>query len=435
MKLELASFPVTNVRLDGRTGYDDGVLEINKEELVSLVLQDERIVSADIDVAHPGEQTRIVYVRDAVEPRIKVSGPGCVFPGVLGPLETVGEGRTNTLSGVTVMHSARYEPTVLTGTGAQASGVVDMWGPGARFTPLSSTINIVLLTELATGINELEAHTAIQMAEFKVARRLAETTKNASPESVETFELSRVDPSLPRVVYVMGFITEWHTPVGRILFYGFPIKESLPSLVHPTEFLDGALTTDTRKGTARDMTTARLMNHPVVLALLREHGKRLNFLGVILQRTRFESEFGKQLTAATTSQMARLLGADNAIITRTTPSGNNLMDAMLTVQACEKKGIKTVFLTPEAGAADGRGPALHFYVPEATAMVSTGNLNTAPLMPAPTKVIGCARGETVIVNPGAIPISPWSEVQIDAVTDLCDGVDWFGALDCRSAIY
>jgi len=75
-----------------KTGYGDGVLEINKEELVKLILEDKNIVSADVDVTFPGEETRIVKVRDALEPRVKVSGPGCVFPGILGPVETVGSG-------------------------------------------------------------------------------------------------------------------------------------------------------------------------------------------------------------------------------------------------------------------------------------------------------------------------------------------------------
>ncbi|MBI4321403.1 MAG: hypothetical protein HY675_23165 [Chloroflexi bacterium] len=435
MRLELASFPVREVRINGRTRYDDGVLEIDKDELLSLVLQDERVASADIGVAVPGDRTRIVNIRDAVTPRVKVSGPGCVFPGILGPVETVGEGRTNTLDGLTVVHSSEYEPTATTGTGAQNSGVVDMWGPGAPLTPLSSTINVVLTSELADGVNELEAHTAIQLAECRVAQRLAETTRDATSRSVEVFELCDVDPSLPRVVYVMGFITEWHTPVSRISYYGLPVRESLATFVHPNEFLDGALTYDARKGSSTDSNTVRLMNHPVVLALLREHGKRLNFLGVILQRTRFESEFGKQVTAANTSQFARLLKAEHAILTRTTPSGNNLMDAMFTVQALEKKGIKTVFLTPEAGGTDGSGPALHFYVPEAVGMVSTGNMHLEPELPAPDKVIGCAEGGSIVTRPGAVPVSPWGEIKFETLTDISEGVDWFGATYCTAAVY
>ena len=43
MKLELADFPVRNVRLGTRTGYANGVLSFDKEELLKLVLNDKRI--------------------------------------------------------------------------------------------------------------------------------------------------------------------------------------------------------------------------------------------------------------------------------------------------------------------------------------------------------------------------------------------------------
>ncbi|MBI4285808.1 MAG: beta-aspartyl-peptidase, partial [Chloroflexi bacterium] len=77
-KLEFASFPVENVRFGDRASYNNGVLGINKEALISLVLEDKRITSAEMDVAFPNEQTRIIFVRDVIEPRVKISGPGCV---------------------------------------------------------------------------------------------------------------------------------------------------------------------------------------------------------------------------------------------------------------------------------------------------------------------------------------------------------------------
>ncbi|MBI4320529.1 MAG: hypothetical protein HY675_18725 [Chloroflexi bacterium] len=435
MRLELASFPVSNVRFDGRTRYADGVLEICKEELLGLVKQDERIVSADLDVAFPGERTRIVNIRDAVEPRVKISGPGCVFPGVLGPVETVGKGRTNRLAGLTVVHLSQFDQTILTGSGAANTGIVDMWGPGAPFTPFGSTINVLLMTKLASGLTELDAHSTILLAECRLAQRLAETTRELSPETLEVFELCEANRSLPKVVYILGCSTEWHTPHSCLAYYGLHIKESLPTMVHPNEFLDGALTTDARKGNATHPLTWSWMNQPVVMALLREHGKTLNFLGVILQRTRFETEFGKEVTATCASQMAKLMGADNAIITRVTPSGNNLMDAMFTVKACEAKGIKTVFLTPEAGGSDGTGPTLHFYVPEATAMVSTGNLNIEPHLPVPAKVVGCEEGATLRLRAGAFPISPWGEIHLDRWTEISEGVDWFGGMHVTCVDY
>src|SRR3990170_8135490 len=210
MKLELANFPVNDVRFGGQTKYDSGLLDINKRELMALALEDEKVVWADLDVAFPGEQTRIVRVRDAVEPRLKMSGSGCVFPGILGPVETVGQGRTNRLSGVTVMTSAEYKRTILEGTAAGRTGFVDMWGPAAQLTPFGSTINIVFMLELRDGVSELEAHGAIQSAELRVAQRLAETTREKATDDVEVFELFETDPSFPRVVYILGCRTAWH---------------------------------------------------------------------------------------------------------------------------------------------------------------------------------------------------------------------------------
>ncbi len=428
MRLELADFPVKDVRFSKQTGYRDGVLEINKEELVALILEDGKIASADVDVAFPGEQTRIVKIRDIVEPRVKVSGPGCVFPGILGPVETVGEGRTHKLSGVTVMPSAEYRPTILSGQAAQATGIVDMWGPGAGITPYASTINIVPMFALIDGVTEQEAHTAIQLAEFKLARRLAETTRDMTPENIEVFELSRVDSSLPRIVYILTVLTHWqHAHHSRIACYGLSIRESLPTLIHPNELLDGALTIDARKGSGFFPTSWIFMNHPPVMDLLREHGKRLNFLGVILQRTRFETMPAKQVTAAMTSQMARLLGADGAVTARFTTSGANYIDVMLTVQACERKGIKTVFITQEWGGRDGTEPLQLFYVPEATALVSTGPMERELKLPAPARVIGAREGELVTAYAGT-PFSPWNEITFDGPFEVMGGMDWWGGM-------
>lgn len=429
MRLELADFPVRDVRFCKTTGYNSGRLEINKGELIGLVLKDDRITSVDLDVAVPGEKTRIVNCRDSVEPRVKVSGPGSVFPGILGPVETVGEGVTHRLSGVTVISSAEYRGTISSGTAAQSSSFLDMWGPGAQITPFASTINIVLILKLRDNVSEWDAHAAIQSAGFRLGSRLAETTMGRIPENVEDFELFKVDPSLPRVVYILSCCTIWTAPHSALAYYGLPVRESLPTLMHPNEFFDGALTTDARRGNGGFITTWALMNHPVVIRLLREHGKRLNFLGVILERTEFPTEVGKQVAAAATSQLAKLLGADGTIITRLFPSGNSFIEVMLTVQACVRRGVKTVLLTPERGGSEGTELPLLFYVPEATAMVSTGSFEREIKVPAPTKVIGVGEGQLVQLYPGDPPFSPWDEITRDLRRDIFGGVDWFGGMN------
>jgi len=425
MKLEMATFPVQRTKFSNKTRYNSGLLEINTEELLALVLEDERIVTADIDLAFPGEKTRIVNIRDAIEPRVKVSGPGCFLPGILGPVVTVGEGRTNRLSGVTVMVSAGLTPTITSGTTSQDASIVDMWGQGALVSPFGATVNIVLVLKLKDGVTELDTHDVIIQAESKVARRLAEATINISPGDIEVFELTECDRSLPKIIYIASFLTNWHAPHSGIAYYGLPIRESLPTFVHPNEFLDGAMTADARKGSSGYTHTWGWLNHPVVFRLLREHGKRVNFLGVIIQRTRFEAEHGKKVTAECTSQLAKLIGADGVIITRTVASGANFVDVMLTLQSCEQKGIKTVLLTPEWGGKDGTELPLVLYVPEATAMVSTGSTDHAFNLAAPEKVIGLGESDTIQLFLGEPRISPANELTVDDYS-ITGASDWWG---------
>lgn len=424
IRLELASFPVKDVRFSRQTTYNNAILEINKEEIVALILEDRNIVSADLDVAFPNEKTRIVNVRDVVEPRIKVSGPGCVFPGILCTPRTVGEGRTHRLSGVTVMISAEYRPTLKSGLESQKTGIADMWGPAAADSPIGSSINIVAILKLTDSVTEIEAYTSIQLAELKVAQRLAETTKGMPHESIEIFELSEVDPSLPRVVCICSYPSHRESPPIGVAFYGMIIRDSLPTLLHPNELLDGAVTTDTRRGWSGRARTWDYMNHPLVLGLLREHGKRLNFLGVILQRSRFYSEAEKRVAAEATSQMARLLKADGALIVSETPSGNNFMDTTFTLQACERKGVKTVLLTIEWGETE-TADALPFNVPEANAIVSIGRYVREFKLEAPRKVIGVKKGQLVSTETLSTPFDPWGELTIMAF-DMAMSVDYFG---------
>lgn len=435
MRLEMASFPVKNVQLGERTRYVQGILEINKDEIAALVLEDKKIASADLDLAFPGEATRIAFVRDVVEPRVKVTGPGCVFPGILGPVETVGQGRTHRLAGVSVVSSVQYNAMITTGTVAESRALIDMWGPAAEVSPYGGLIHVVLIMKLVDGLSELEAHASIQKAHFRVARRLAESTVGLKTEDVETFELGNVDPSLPKVIYNICFHVDPWSPLSRVILYGFPVREGLPLLIHPNEILDGAVTVDARQGGVSVWQTWAWMNQPMILRLLREHGKRLNFLGVILQRTSFYTEIDKEATAAFASQVAKLLGAEGAVITGIPFIGNTFFGVMLTLQAYEKKGIKTVLLTPEASGGGAGGAPLVFSVPEATAIVSTGDLQRSIDLPRPSRVIGCPKGQWMSETPGEVPLDPWDKITSKGYSAVEGAVDTWGGTNFTGREY
>jgi glycine reductase len=309
-----------------------------------------------------------------------------------------------------------------------------MWGPGAPLSPFGSLINIVLVLRLVDSVSEIDAHTAIRLAQYKVAQRLAEVTREMTPVKMETFELSDVDPSLPRVVYDLTFESTWHEPQQEVIYYGLPVRESLATLMHPNEIIDGAITTDARRGNGEVPSSWEWMNNPVVFGLLREHGKRVNFLGVIFHGTRYEAEWCKYIGVECASQMARMLKADGTIITKISPSGNNSMDLMFMIESCEKKGIKTVFITPEYGGAEGIEPPLQFATPGADAIVSTGSLDRGHQLPNPAKVIGCEKGKLVEPYPSE-PVDPWSELYIGRMTFLAGSIDFLGHMRHVCDIY
>src|SRR6185503_1356391 len=156
MKLELAEFPVSKIRLGNRFRYDSEILDVDEGALIALVREDARITDAKIAVASPGEKTRITGIRDMVEPRCKVSGGGEVFAGVLGAVENIGDGRTHRLSGMTVVAAAGYEGTIRAGTTVQRSAILDMSGPGAEISRFSGYAHVVLSFKILPGLGELD---------------------------------------------------------------------------------------------------------------------------------------------------------------------------------------------------------------------------------------------------------------------------------------
>src|SRR3989338_3759097 len=233
MRLELAEFPVTQLRLGTELRYKAGIFE------------DKRIQDASVAVAAPGEKVRITGIRDVVEPRVKVQGRGQVFPGIMGPVVPVGDGRTHRLSGMAVVTTAENEGTIRSGSAVQRSAMLDMWGPGAEASRFSTRLNLVLVLRLVKGLSEIEAHTAIQRAEYTVAKRLAETTTELKPQRGEKYEFGQNKSKLPRVVLIQGCLTDSYHPHSGVSYYGLPIRESMATAIHPNEILDGAVTGDT----------------------------------------------------------------------------------------------------------------------------------------------------------------------------------------------
>jgi Glycine/sarcosine/betaine reductase component B subunits len=426
MQLDVADFPVREIRLGDSYGYQSGRLELDAEDLAQLVLRDHRIREAKFDTASPGDPVRITGIRDVVEPRVKFGSDAQVFPGTVGPVAGVGYGLTHRLSGMTVLSTAAYEGTIRAGTGVQRSAILDMWGPGAAASRFSSLVHLVLIMRLGESLAELDAHDAMQKAEFEVAKRLAEITQGLTPEHVEQYKLNDKERPSPRVLLIQGCLTDSQQPHSGVSYYGLPIRDSLATLIHPNELLDGAIATNTTRAVAYSPTTWDWQNHPLVLGLYREQeAGRLTFVGVILERISFDTFHGKEVIAHNTAQLAAQVGADAALVSWI-GSGNAFVEVMLTIRACERRGIKTTLVTYEYGGKDGVDSPLLYYAAEGNAVVSTGSRDRWIELPEAEKIIGPFEEIKVLSYPGASLTSARGAITLDARDMIIGGVDNWG---------
>ncbi|MAF54340.1 MAG: hypothetical protein FI707_15495 [SAR202 cluster bacterium] len=403
MRLELDTFPVTDIVFGSRTAYDNGILELNHDELLSSVMAESNIVAAKLEIGKPGQSTRIINYYDILEPRVKAGGQSATYPGRSGrPVDTVGAGRTHRLGGTTVM-SLVDDPSEWAARGwslDQPEDVprpgrrnvwsfqrfVDMSGAGAVL-PYAATHNVCLTMRPKEGLDSGNRADILHSALLRLSDKLAETTLGLEPPEAEVFDLTTKDPSLPGVVFSCH-LASMEAGVGPRSASGTAIygvtRLSAPWVLGPTEMMDGAVT----GGGAH--VTWPFTNNPVVEGLCRRHGTSINFLGCIIGRTNWGGEEEMRLAGSRAAQAAKLLGAQGAIITNDV-RGRRFVDSVRTVQAYEQLGINTVFLSEEEDNEDGNAPPFLYHPPEMTAVVSTGTGTIGPFPPV-DRVIGGVEG-------------------------------------------
>ncbi len=382
VKLELHKIAVHKVCFGATTKVEGGTLTVNKDELKALLLEDEALASVEFDVAHPGDNTRIMPVKDAIEPRCKLSGEGEVFPGFMGPVETVGQGQTLVLEGMAVLTTGRLV--------APQEGIVDMTGPGADYTPFSKTANLVLVLTPKDSVKLHEAEYCCRMAGLKAAVYLAKQCKAAKADKVETYECKpfaeamKEHPGLPKVGYV--YMLQSQGLLHDTWVYGVDAKRSLPTLISPTETMDGAIISGNCVSACDKNNTYVHLNNPVIKALYDRHGKDLNFVGVVITNENVTLA-DKQRSSSYAIKLMQMVGVEAAVISEE-GFGNPDADLVLNCVKAEKAGIKTVLVTDEYAGPNGASQSLADSCTEGTAVVTGGNANMVIVLPPMQKVIG-----------------------------------------------
>lgn len=411
MRLELGNIDIRDVQFGDHSKVEAGILYVNAEAIQSLVLEDEHIASVTVELARPGESIRIAPVKDVVEPRCKVSG-GDIFPGVLAKVDPVGSGRTHVLKGAAVVTTGKI-------VGFQ-EGIVDMTGPGAEYTPFSKLMNVVLICEPIEGLKQHDHERALRYAGFKVAKYLGALGRDMTPDRVETYEFMPIFesvkryPDLPKVAYVQ--MLQSQGLLHDTYVYGHDAKKTLPTLISPTETMDGAIVSGNCVSACDKNTTYHHLNNPVVKDLFEAHGKTLNFVGHIITNENVYLA-DKERSSNWTAQLAAYLGLDGVIISQE-GFGNPDTDLIMNCKKIEAKGIKTVIITDEYAGQDGASQSLADADAAANAVVTGGNANEVIHLPAMEKVLGHVESADVIAGGAAGSVKPSGEivVELQAIT-------------------
>ncbi len=94
------------------------------------------------------------------------------------------------------------------------------------------------------GLHIEDQNQAIHGAVLRVSDAIAETTRDLEPSSIEVSDLGPVDPSLPRIAYVMSLRSPEHYSNSQYAhwtaIYGIT-RLTPPWLINPNEIFDGAV--------------------------------------------------------------------------------------------------------------------------------------------------------------------------------------------------
>ena len=411
MTLTLQKNVVGSVALGDRTGFADGRLTVDAAALSrALQAQDDRLANVRVSVALPGEATRIVCVKDVIQPRVNETGAAA------------GTGALRVLENVAVVTCG---PIV----GFQ-EGIIDMSGPGAAYTPFSEMPLIVLEIDAAAGLDPHAHEAAVREAGIRVAEIVAKSCLDAAPDQAEEVLWDEVtcDPALPRIAYVYIVLSQGLLHDTYVL--GRNAKEGLPISVDPRIVLDTGIVSGNCVSACDKNTTFHHQNNPVIAELLRGHGSLWDFAGVVVtnEPTRLAE---KQRSAAAAVEQVVKISATGAIVSKE-GFGNPDSDLMMIVRGLEQAGVKSVAITDEFAGGDGGSQSLADTTPEADAVVSVGNANARLELPAMATTLGPLPDVARLAGgyPHSLRDDGGLEIELQAIIGATNELG-FGRLSCR----
>ena len=356
--LQIYYIRVKKVQFGKKTELSEGVLTVNKEELINQA-KSELFGSLDIKLAVLGESCRILGIHDVMQPRCKADAPETSYPGIWGKLAPMGEGRTVALKGVVVSDIYYAKCNI--------KYYLDMGGECAKYSNFSRHYHIILDATPAEGVSDASYAEALKYASLSINVYLAKLAIAVKPDESEVYELGPVGlgadgKPLPKVAYLVTHMASHDT--WNFLVYGQSALGFLPTILQPTEVLDGAMVWRYWEP------NYYLQNEVYIKELMKRHGKDIEFVGFVMDNNVMKIDGKDAMSMMAATLCKETLKADCVIVNKS-GMGHCQLDSALAFNWAEKMGM-TCVMNLSAVSNDKPGDMLVISDPKIDAVINSG---------------------------------------------------------------
>lgn len=343
MKLEIQSIEINNLVAGSKTYANKKDLFIDLNDLENHLLEDPCLATVELKIIHKdNDNTRIVKMIDAFQPRCKLEG-GTDFPGYIGEIETAGKGVTRSLDNIVVLACDKSY-------GRGFHRFIDTGGPVAKLSRYSNMNILYVSGTPSENTNETDFSHAIRTAGIKASIYMAKHAETLKVDKIELYDLELSKQPNPNGLPKICYYYQLHAPhydhkgIPKKILYGQSVLDMTPSIYHPNEILDGAVSGGSIITTVDTFTN---QNHAIVKELYRRHqNKEIIFCGVVGGVLSMNEIYRRFSVKHSAKLIKEVLGADGVVLTKYTGGAAHL-DAGMVAKECEDLGVGTaVHITP-----------------------------------------------------------------------------------------
>jgi glycine reductase len=302
-----------------------------------------------------------------------------------------------------------------------------MSGEAGAACPYASLCHLVVVPHCLPNVQRHTALHALRLVSVKAAVFLAGAASGQEAAATEVFDtpgptVARCD-GVPRLAYIGQIHSRQRVAeVDEQILYGANTDGMLPVLLHPNEWLDGALVTSY---SSRGVETYFYQNHPVLTELHRWHRDgKIVLVGTIATMAASDNAERARNCMLAAQQAKWVLAADGAILTKY-GGGAPHADMALTARHCEALGIRTTVQVEDMSRDRRAESSQLFNYAEVDAIVHVGGNDSRWSVPAVARAIAATSAAAAALR---------AAQELEAAR-ICGVTNQQGASRLRSFVY